>query len=198
MNPDLVALVKRMIRTHVPNLQHAIARGGSTAEVQALEQNYPGGPQMAERPVCHPWGFVSRAPDGMLAVVGRVAEHPGATMTIAHRDPARASMDLQAGETAVYSQNQHGVWARTDQTQVGSPTADNPVVLGAELVELLTAIVDVLIAGSGGLTTAPGNPTAPNPAVAAQFTELKTRLLETPATALLSRTVFTTRDGGAS
>lgn len=198
MTPDIVALIKRLIKTHVPNVQHAIARGGTNPETQSLEQNYPGGPQMKARPVAHPYGFVSRAPDGMLAVTGRVGEHPGATMTLLHRDSARADMDLEYGESAVYSKNQHGVWARVDQTQLGSSSADNPVVLGTELLELLEQILDLLIAGQTVLTTTPGNPTAPNPAVAAQLTELKAKYLTTDTTNIVSQTVYTTRSGGSS
>lgn len=190
VDPDTIRTIKAQVKIHGASLGHAIARGGDTAEDQALEQNYPGGPLMPARPVAHPWGFVSRAPSGMLAVTGRVGEHPGAMMTIAHRDPARSSMDLESGEAAVYSANGQGVWARSDKTQLGSSSAENPVVLGNEVLELLTAIVDVLIAGSGGLSTSPGNPTAPNPAVVTQFNELKSRLLTESSTNILSTTVF--------
>jgi len=198
LDGETIRFIRNEIRVHMASIGHGIVKteDSATTETQALEQNYPGGPKMLPRPVAHPWGFVSRAPDGMLAVTGRVGEHPGAVMTLAHRDPARSSMDVQVGETATYSVNLHGVWARTDKTQLGSPTADNPVVLGNEALELLTAIVDVLIAGSGGLTTSPGNPTAPNPAVAAQFTELKARLITAAETNLISQTVFTIKTGG--
>ena len=199
LDAETIRFIRNEIRVQMASIGHGIVRtdASATIESQALEQNYPGGPKMLPRPVAHPYGFVSRAPDGMLAVTGRIGEHPGAIMTIGHRDPARTGMDVALGESAVYSLNQHGVWARTDKTQVGSSTADNPVVLGTELMELITAIVDVLIAGSGGLTTSPGNPTAPNPAVVSQFAELKSRLITAVATNILSTTVFTTKTGGA-
>jgi len=198
LDAEMIRLIRAEIRVQIASIGHAIVRSSdtSTTETQALEQNYPGSPKMLPRPVAHPYGFASRAPDGTIAVTGRVGEHPGAIVTLGHRDAARADMDLLEGESSLYSQNLHGTWARSDKTQVGSPTADNPLVLGTEVLELLTAIVDTLIAGTGGLTTSPGSPTAPNPTIVTQFNELKSRLISAADTNILSKTVFTTREGG--
>lgn len=57
-------------------------------------------------------------------------------------------------------------------------SSDNPIVLGTEIKEKLEAILDILIAGDLCLTTSPGNPTAPNPARAAEFTTIKAQLTE--------------------
>jgi len=68
--------------------------------------------------------------------------------------------------------------------------------------EKLDAIIDIMIAGTSGLTTGPGNSTAPNPATAAAFTTHKAELLaakvlalDTAATNILSETLFTQKGG---
>lgn len=195
IDADVIRLIRREIRNHMFIIGHAIAQGGGqTVEDQALEQNYPGGPAMNPRPVSHPYGFVSSAPKGTLAVTARIGEHPGAVITIAHRDPARAEMELAEGDSTLYDEGGQAVGCVGGKTLLGSLQADNPVVLGNELVELLTELVDLIIAGDLALTTSPGNPTAPNPPTVVRFQELKQRLLTNATTNVLSSHVFTERE----
>ncbi len=195
LDPEILRAIRREIRTHMFLIGHAVNRaGGETPEEQALAENYPGGPEMAPRPVAHPYGFCSVAPAATLAVTARIGEHPGATLTLAHRDARRATMPLAEGDATLYDAAGQAVGCVDgNRTVLGSLTADNPVVLGTEVKALLEAILDILIAGTSTLTTSPGNPTAPNPPVATQLQALKSQYCTTEATNILSQHVFAER-----
>jgi hypothetical protein len=196
LDPEILRAIRREIRTHMFLIGHAVNRaGGETPEDQALAQNYPGGPEMTPRPVAHPYGFCSVAPAATLAVTARIGEHPGATLTLAHRDARRATMPLAEGDATLYDAAGQAVGCVDgNRTVLGSLTADNPVVLGTELKELLTEIVDAIIQGDLVLITSPGNPSAPNPPVLAKFQEIKSRLIDTEATNILSNHVYSEKE----
>lgn len=69
-------------------------------------------------------------------------------------------------------------------------TINEPFVLGTQEAALWGSVLDILIAGTLCLTTSPGNPTAPNPGVAAQLTALKLQYLTTAGTNILSQTIM--------
>lgn len=71
--------------------------------------------------------------------------------------------------------------------------ANNPVVLGNELVDLFNQLIDILKAGTVCMSTSPGAPCAPNPPIVAQLTALATNLLTTASTNILSQQVFAER-----
>jgi hypothetical protein len=140
----------------------------------------------------HPYGIVSRAPEGTNSVAARMGEHASNRMIIGHMDNARKDISLNEGEVVFY--NKHGQQVRLEQDKINlGKSADEPVVLGNVLVELLGEILDILINGNSVLTTTPGNPSAPNPLIASQLTAFKSQYLTTATTNILSQETFVER-----
>jgi hypothetical protein len=146
----------------------------------------PGAGATDPRPVVHPWGYVSIAPPGTLAVVGRVGEHIGNRITLGHRDPARTKVGVKPGETALYDAFGNAVYLGLTGVRVGSTSADEPLVLGNVLKDFLTQLTTALKTIPLGITTGPGSLIAPNPAFVAQIETLVAQFLTVPLTAILS------------
>ena len=193
LTPEMMLAVRREVRNHL-NIILNCTLGASTNEDQEIVEPVPGGPRMPKRPVVHPYGFVSRAPEGKIGVTGRVGEHPGAQVILGVRDSGRAAIALDEGEAALYNEFGQIIRLKKDLIELGDGAAD-PAVLGTELKELLVIIVDMLIGGLHTLTTSPGNPTAPNPAKALELTNAKLKYLTTAATNILSQETFLQRGG---
>jgi hypothetical protein len=193
LDPEIRREVRREVRTFMNIILNCLT-GESTTEDQEIDQVFPGAPKLAKRPVVHPFGFVSRAPAGKVAVTAQVGEHPGARIILGVRDSKRAEMSfLEEGEACLYSETGERIVLRKDKVQLGSENADNPVVLGTELVDMLTQIIELLKQGQIVFTTAPGQPTAPNPAVVAQLEQLAQTFLSTADTSIISQRVFAER-----
>lgn len=189
LDPEMRRAIRHEIKQQMNVILNCVLQD-STTEDQVIDQVYPGAPPMQSRPIVHPYGLVSRAPAGTIGVTARVGEHMGARMILGCRDSARADMELAEGDVRLYDAFGNSLCLDSVGLKLGSPEADNPVPLGNETKELLTAIVDAIIAGTLVLTSSPGFPTSPNPTVVATFTELKTRLLTTGATNILATKIF--------
>lgn len=189
LTPEVRKAIRQEIRQYMSIILNCSLQA-STNEDQEIEQCYPGGPLTEKRPVVHPYGFVSRAPAGTLGVTARVGEHPGARIILGCRDSNRADIDLDEGSVCLYDANGNQLTLDSVGVHLGSSEADNPVPLGNETKELLSAIVDAIITGDLVLTSSPGFPTSPNPTTVATFTELKSRLLDTAATNMLASKIF--------
>ena len=96
-------------------------------------------------------------------------------------DAANLTLE-QSDETKIVIQNGTSklTLSSTGEIRIGKAgsEASNPVVLGNEIKEKLEAILDILISGDHVLTTSPGNPAAPNPARAVEFTQIKNELVQ--------------------
>lgn len=158
-----------------------------------IDQPFPGADKITARPVVHPFGFVSKAPNGTLALSGRVGEHPGARIVFGHRDKMRKDIPLDEGEVCLYNAQGEKIFLKKDKIQLGDISANEPAALGNVLAECLGVIFDILIQGQSVLTTAPGNPTAPNPAVAANLTAKKAQYITNILTNILSQETFVRR-----
>lgn len=192
MDPEIRREIKREVRNAI-NLILNCDLGASTNEDQEIGQVFPGAPKLDKRPVVHPFGLVSRAPQGKLGVTAQVGEHPGARIIIGVRDSARAEIALEEGEACLYNAFGEKIFLLNGKIAIGSIDADEPNVLGNVLVELLTEILNIIKAGNIGLTTSPGNPTAPNPAITPQVDALISEYLTTAATNIVSGKSFTER-----
>ena len=193
LTPEMLLAVRREVKNHLNVILNATV-GASTNEDAEIVQPVPGGPRTAKRPVVHPYGFVSRAPEGKIAVTGRVGEHPGAQVILGHRDSGRTALDLLEGEVALYNEFGQAILLKDGLINLGAD-ADDPAVLGTELKELLVIILDILIAGQHTITTSPGTVTAPNPAKALELTNAKLKYLTTATTNILSQETFLQRGG---
>lgn len=132
--------------------------GVNDHESETIDQMFPGMPSIEKRPVMHPFGFCSRAAQGIMSVICRVGDHFANRMVMGHRDPVRPN-DLEEGESVIYSTGGLKVYMRNGKIQIGSSSSANPVVLGNELKQLLEdtlqLIADHTHIGNLGIQTTP-------------------------------------------
>jgi phage gp45-like len=208
MTPEVLREIRREVRNQLSVILNA-KLGESTTEDQEIIEPVPGGPTMAKRPVVHPYGLVSRAPQGKLGVTGRVGEHPGARVILGVRDVNRADIELEEGELCLYDETGNKIFLKKEKVTIdaekdvlikskntiklGDDSSDEPAVLGKVLLELLGKIIDEFVTCQFGLTTSPGNLTAPNPALVAKANLWKTQYISTTSTDILSQETFVRR-----
>src|SRR5258708_7817771 len=77
------------------------AAGETTMTSEDIQSQVPGMPTIPARPISQPYGFASRAPDGMISVTAQQGEHPGNKLTLGHRDKDAPSVSV--GESVMYS-----------------------------------------------------------------------------------------------
>ena len=202
--------IRQEVQRHL-NILIMASSDEATKNGAKVRDMYGSTPQTPEFPAMMPWGFAHRPPTGLQTVLGRIGEHPGARIILGHRDIDKP--DLEEGEVILYNENgeqirlekekvvmqtKSGEAVRIEDGKVklGGSTADQAVVLGTVLAELLGSLMDTLVTGDFLLCTSPGSPTAPNPAKAAQITQWKAQYLTTAATNILSAVCFTQRQKG--
>lgn len=183
-DPDL----KRYIRTEIARQMNIILTGVTGASKpdlfqENIEQIYPGADTILDRPVMHPFGFVSRAAQGTMQVVARQGEHPSNRLVLGHRDAARPT-DLDEGTAKMYSLAGFQIYAGEDGIYVGKESADQPLVLGEAANEFFGALLDLLVAH---VHPSPGAPSDKS----ADFLQLKTETIE-------GNLLLSTGDGGLS
>lgn len=133
----------KFIREEIQRQINVILSGSSGANDQFSEdisEMFPGMPTITKRPVMHPYGLASRAPSGTLQVVARQGEHFGNRLILGHRDANRPSMSQ--GETVLYNQYGQQIYLENGKIHIGKKTSSNPTVLGNELKDLLTLILN--------------------------------------------------------
>ncbi len=137
--------------------------GENTAEKETIDNLFPGSPSIKDRPVMHPFGFVSRATKGTISVVGRQGASPENRLVLGHRDPKRPT-DLEEGEALLYASDGETVISRVSAKQDGaflaiydssgevlsqfSATEDGATVEGQTVA--LTAEEDATVSANGG------------------------------------------------
>lgn len=186
--------VQRFIRQEITRHINLIVMGLSDENdknSESVRNMFGEGPLTLKYPVCQPYGFSSRAKVGVQAVVARVGEHPAARLILGHRDIEKP--DHEQGEAIIYNEFGQQIRLEQDAVKVGGATADQPLVLGTVLAELLGKLIDMMVTGDFLLVTSPGNPTGPNPAKAADLTAWKSQYLTTEATNILSQLCWTQR-----
>jgi phage gp45-like len=75
--------------------------GSNTTTTQDIDNIYPGHPTIPDRPIMHPFGFVSRAPQGTISVTAQQGAHPGNKLTLGHR--YATPPEVAPGESAIYT-----------------------------------------------------------------------------------------------
>jgi len=182
LDPDISRFIRSEIRREVNIILTGVAGSSDpTKFTQDIEQIFPGADTITDRPVAHPYGFVSQAPRGTLQVVARQGEHPGNRLVIGHRDADRPS-DIDDGTAKMYSVAGYQVYVGSDGVYVGKDSADKPLLLGEASNEFFSALLDLLIAH---VHPGPGAPSDKS----ADFTQLK-------AQTIVTRKLLTTEDGG--
>lgn len=97
------AEVIRFIRQEIDKQMNIVlsgVAGNSDGLTEDIQQLYPSMPTIPERPVMHPFGLMSAAPDGTISVTARQGSYAGNRMVIGHRDGEAPS--VVEGETIVY------------------------------------------------------------------------------------------------
>lgn len=172
IDPDTRRFIQHEIKRQMQTITSGRA-GTNTVTSQDIDDIMPGHPAIQGRPIMHPYGMVSRAPRGTIAVTAQQGEHPGNKLTLGHRDASPP--DVEVGETAIYSVGKFTVKCAGDQVQVGKDGEYETMVVGDTLKQLLVELITLLTTHTH-LVTAPGAPSGP-PDQAAQFQQLDTDYL---------------------
>lgn len=184
IDPDLRRMIRAEIRKEMNIILTGVAGNTDASKfTQDIEQLYPGSDTITDRPVAHPYGFVSKAPRGTLQVVARQGEHPSNRLVLSHRDAGRPT-DIDDGTAKMYSLAGFQVYASTDGIYVGKGSADQPLILGPAANEFFSALLDLLISH---VHPGPGAPSDKS----ADFTQLKIQTIQ-------ANKLLTTEDGGLS
>lgn len=135
--------VIRFIRMEITKQLNVILSGktaSATEQSEDIEEMFPGMPTVTQRPVMHPYGFVSKAKTGTLSVVARQGEHIGNRMVLGHRDKDRPT-DLEEGETAIYSLGKYTVRSRNGKLELGKDGDYEEMVMGETLRQFLILLI---------------------------------------------------------
>lgn len=138
ISSEILTFIRREIARQVAVVLSGSAQNAQ-GQVEDISALYPGMPVITERPVMHPFGYVSRAPNGTIQVTARQGSTPENRLVLGHRDANRPALD--GGEVVLY--NAHGQQIRLNAgvIQLGGPDSAEPIVLGAQLKELLTELI---------------------------------------------------------
>lgn len=205
VTPQIRRYIREEIKRHLNIILTVTSDKSKSIDTTTLkaiynEQEETGAEQIAV-PVAHPFGFVSRAPNQIFTVIGRVGEYQGSMMVLGYRDEKRPECDV--GDTVIYSSNpQQGTVRRkikiSSDIKIGSDSSGEPLVLGNVMKSFITDLITTLQTTPIGLTTSPGNPIAPNPSFVTATNALKAQYVTTPATNIVSTISFTERGAPVS
>lgn len=139
MDAETQRYIKDQIKQQLNIILNAES-GANTSQVETVNALFPGMPGIINRPVMHPFGFVSRAVQGTISVVAKIGSDIQNRMTIGHRDKGRPS-DVEEGEMMIYSVGNFRVKISKTQVLVGKGTTYEPLVVGETLRQLLIALI---------------------------------------------------------
>lgn len=179
LTPEIIRFIRKEISQQM-NVILSGAAGEGDGQTETIDTLYPGGESMTKRPKASPYGFTSIAKRGTISVVAKQGENTANRIILSHRD-ANAPK-VEEGESKMYSSAGYQLYAALDGLYCGKGEADEPLVLGTKLNELLGQILDLLIAH---VHPSPGAPSDKS----ADFTQLKTQQI-TP------KKILATSDGG--
>lgn len=181
--------IEQEVKKHL-NIILSGEAGTNTQFVETIDNLFPGMPGIINRPVMHPYGFVSRAPAGTLSVTAKQGDHPGNRLTLGHRDSLRPS--IQAGETQLYNEFGQAIYLADGTIHIGTAEASNPAVLGDELKAFLIDLITWLLEHTH-VTGGPGSSTSP-PEQTADLTQIQTDNVDNDK--ILSQLIFLLKAAG--
>ena len=134
---------------------------------------FPGMPTVTGRPLMHQYGVSSRAPVGTKSVTAKVGDHPGAAITLGHRDKDKPN--VEEGETKVYSVGKFTLYVAKDSIKFGKDSDFEVVPVGETLKDFLVSLIELIVQHThlGNL----GYPTGV-PQNSADFTQLQANNLD--------------------
>lgn len=146
----------RFIKEEIQRQLNVILPGrssNSTTQTEDIEEMFPGMPTITNRPVMHPYGLSSAAPQGTIQVVARNGSHFGNRMILGHRDGSAPS--VVSGEVVLY--NQYGGRIELRQNSLTIQRAE------MELLEILIRLLRTIINARTNTIFGP-QPLIPDPA----------------------------------
>lgn len=156
LDPETRRMINREIRRQLQIITSGEA-GATTMLVEDIVNMYPGMPTITKRPVVHPYGFASRAPQGTLSVTAQQGDHPGNKIVLGHRDGNKPAVN--EGESVQYSLGGYRVVCKNGELFVGKGDELEHVVVGETLKALLISLIQHIIAhthiGNLGVETGP-------------------------------------------
>jgi phage gp45-like len=135
MDADTVRFVREEIKRQLSAILSGQAGDNSDVETETIDNLFPGSPSIEKRPVMHPYGFASRAPQGTISVTARQGNDPSNRVVLGHRDSLRSGLpeDLGAGDSVIYASDGKTVLARIVLVgKVATITNDKGTILLAE------------------------------------------------------------------
>lgn len=103
ISPEDLRKIRNEIKTQLNIILSGSAGANDSIENETINSLYPGTPPIAARPLMHPYGLVSRAPESTIQVTARQGADATNRMVLGHRDKLRAALGLDEGETCIYS-----------------------------------------------------------------------------------------------
>lgn len=202
MESELIRFIRREIARQVQIVLSG-ETDGNTTQTENIGQLYPGMPTIEGRPVVHPYGMVSRAPNGTIQCNVRQGEHLGNLVVVGHRDKARP--DLEQGEVMLYNELGEKIYiskgvVRTttpkivdeaDDIRLGSEGAEENFVLG-QVFKTFAQTLLTQLAAETHVSGLPGYPTSV-PQNAVQYNNLKATPIDDDA--ILSDKIFGEKGG---
>lgn len=138
--------VRRLIVKEIQRQMKVITSGscaGSTMTTEDIAGFMPGAPTIPGRPIMHPFGFASRAPQGLISVTAQQGEHPGNKLTLGHRD--KDAPAVAEGESVQYSLGGYQVMVKNGEIFVGKGSELEHMVVGETLKAFLLAVIDAIV-----------------------------------------------------
>jgi len=122
---------------------------------------YPGMDPITDRPTMHPFGFISRAAEGVAQVTARMGSYISNRIVLGHRD--NDAPDIGPGESTVYNFKGYQIWLKSGSIVVGKNGVFEATVMGETLGGILVALVDAYnththLGNLGAPTTPPETP----------------------------------------
>lgn len=153
IDPELRRFIVEEIRRQTGVILSGSA--GTTSEdaqSEDIQNLYPGFPTLTARPVMHPYGIASRAPQSTIAVTARQGDNPGNRLVLGHRDKERPA--CLEGEWIAYNVARKQLMLLLDRINIGGPDSAENLVLGQQLKAFLTALdaaVQAIAAATAGI-----------------------------------------------
>lgn len=160
LDPSSLAFVRKEIAKSLNTILSGVSANADGMN-EDIQQLFPGSSTIPTRPTMHPYGYVSRAPTGVIQVTGKQGNTPENRMVLGHRDANRPA--LNPGEMVIYNQWGQQIRLNNGQIQIGGTDSSEPLVLGNQLKALLEAIIGAITALASGTSAGFGAVSVTNP-----------------------------------
>lgn len=137
IDPEIQRMIRLEVQRHVQVILAGLT-GSNSESKEDIQSLYPGMATIPDRPVMHPFGFVSRAKSGTVQVTGRMGENFGNWVVLGHRDKDRPT-EIKEGESILYNtEYKLKIYLKND----GFEIEVDGVKLLDQLIKLLTTIIN--------------------------------------------------------